>query len=184
MLYLLGGSPRSGKSIIANRFLAETRIPFFCLDYLMMGFAEGLPEYGVDPEGDERRIGELLWPVVEPLAVALDEDEIDYMLEGVQVLPTHARELFEKLDGRVRACFVGFAEVDTLEKFRDIRRFGGGLDDWLRDYDDQRLIGEIERLKAFSEYIRSECDKYHLRYFETSADLQQTVDEVVLYLKG
>jgi adenosyl cobinamide kinase/adenosyl cobinamide phosphate guanylyltransferase len=32
MLYLLGGAARSGKSIIAKRILAESRIPFFCLD--------------------------------------------------------------------------------------------------------------------------------------------------------
>lgn len=35
MLYLLGGAPRTGKSIIARRFVAEKQIPYFCTDALI-----------------------------------------------------------------------------------------------------------------------------------------------------
>jgi hypothetical protein len=183
MLYLLGGAARSGTSVIAKRFLIETGIPFFCLDYLMMGFANGLPEYGIHPEDDELYIGELLWPVIRPLAVALDEDGIDYLIEGAQLLPKHVGELCEQLNGHVRACFIGFADLDVMAKFHQMRKFGGGLDDWLREYDDHKVILEIERLKAFSENLRNECAKYGLKYFETSTDLEQTVGIVVRYLK-
>jgi adenylate kinase family enzyme len=51
MLYLLGGSPRAGKSTMAKKFLSETGVPYFGLDYLKMGIARGKPEYGVDPNG-------------------------------------------------------------------------------------------------------------------------------------
>ncbi|MGE5223308.1 MAG: hypothetical protein ACM3PY_12790 [Omnitrophica WOR_2 bacterium] len=44
MIYLVGGAARSGKSMIAQRFMAQTGIPYFCLDWLMMGFANGMPE--------------------------------------------------------------------------------------------------------------------------------------------
>ncbi len=78
MLYFLGGAPRAGKSAISRQFLKETETPFFCLDYLMMGFANGLPALGVDPEDDELAVGERLWPVVKPMAVALLEDEVEH----------------------------------------------------------------------------------------------------------
>jgi chloramphenicol 3-O-phosphotransferase len=96
MLYLLGGAARSGKSTIARKFLAETGIPFFDLDYLMMGFANGLPDYGVDPDDDELRVGELLWPVVKPMATAMLENEFNYLIEGAQLHPRHAWELGEQ----------------------------------------------------------------------------------------
>lgn len=67
MLYLLGGSPRAGKSTTARQFLCETGIPYFGLDYLKMGIARGLPEYGVDPNGGDLIIAKQLWPVVKGL---------------------------------------------------------------------------------------------------------------------
>jgi hypothetical protein len=184
MLYLLGGTPRAGKTIIANQFLLETGIPFFSLDFLMMGFANGLPEIGVDPEDDEWNIAGLLWPVVKPMAIAMVEEEIDYLIEGVQLRPKHAWELCEELGGQIRPCFVGFADMNARSKFQEIRRFGGGPDDWLRDFDDQGLLREIERLRAISERLRDECRTYALRYFEARGDLQHTADVVVQYLKG
>ena len=183
MLYLVGGTARSGKTKIAQRFLAETGIPFFSLDLLMMGLARGLPEYGIDPEDDEWKVGDLLWPVVRGMATALIEDEIDYLIEGAQLRPRHARELCDQWDGHVRACFVGFAEMDTVTKFTEIRRFGGGVDDWLRGFEDRALIDEVERLKAFSERVRIGCSHCGQTYLEASADLWATVEAVVRYLR-
>jgi hypothetical protein len=180
----LGGAARSGKSAAARRFLAETGIPFYPLDCLMMGFAHGLPERGVDPEDDELRIADLLWPLVKPMAITFVEEGIDYLIEGVQMRPRHARELCEALPGQVRACFLGFAEADVEAKLGQLRRFGGGVDDWLRDYDDADLRREVERLKALSERIRAECERYDVPYLEVSTDLQETVERVVAYLRG
>ena len=71
MLYLLGGAARTGKTTIANAFLVQTGIPFFSLDFLMMGFTNGLPEYGVDSDADELLVAEQLWPVIRSMATAM-----------------------------------------------------------------------------------------------------------------
>ncbi len=184
MLYLLGGAARAGKSMIARKFLAQSGIPFFSLDFLMMGFANGLPAYGVDPEADELLIGELLWPVVQSMARAMVEEEIDYLLEGVQLPPPRVAALGAELPGQVRACFVGLAEADTRLKFQEIRRFGGGVDDWLRAATDQEVVQEIERLKALSRRIKEVCRQHGLPYFEMSGDLPGMVEKVVQYLLG
>jgi hypothetical protein len=188
MLYLLGGTPTSGKTAIAKRFLSEGGVPFFPLDYLMMGVARGLPEVGVDPTDDEFKVGELLWPIVKGMASqALVEPKNDYLMEGAQLRPRHAWELSEELPGRIRACFLGFAEIDTMEKLRQIRHFSGGeanrYDDFAR-WDDQGTISEIERLKAFSARLRAECYEYAMTYVEVSTDLANTADTVIRYLKG
>ena len=181
MLYLLGGAARTGKTTIAQAFLSKTGIPFFSLDFLMMGFANGLPEYGVDPEADELLVAEQLWPVVRAMATAMVEDEVDYLLEGVQLHPRHTWELCEEFAGYVRACFIGLAQVDTLTKLREIRRFGSGADDWLRHYPDEHVIQEIERLKELSVRIKNTCQQHGLKYVEASNDLSGTVAEVIHY---
>lgn len=182
MLYVLGGAPRAGKSIIAGKFLEKAGIPYFSLDILMMGFAKGLPEYGLDPDDDELRVAEQLWPVVKAMATTLVEDGIAYLIEGVQLDPRHVSELVARFPASIRTCFLGFAEADPLAKFHQIRRFGGGSDDWTLGYDDQTLFEEVERFIELSTRLRAGCRKYGLTYFEVSTDLRETVDAVVQYL--
>jgi hypothetical protein len=184
MIYLLGGAARTGKTRMAREFLAQTGIPFFSLDFLMMGFANGLPEYGVDPEADELSIAEQLGPVIKAMATAMIEEEVDYLMEGVQLHPRYAWELREQFPGLVRACFVGFACADTAAKLQEIRRFGGGADDWLRDYSDEQLFHEVERLKELSARLRDACGQYGLKYVEASSDLAGTATGVIRYLAG
>ena len=96
MLYLVGGSPRAGKSTIARKFLSQTGVPYFGLDYLKMGLARGLPEYGVDPNNDDRITAQKLWPVVKGMAMTYVENKEDCLLEGVYLLPEYAAELHRK----------------------------------------------------------------------------------------
>jgi len=147
----------------------------------MMGVAQGLPEVGLDPLGDESRAGELLWPVVRPMVEQLVHTGADYLIEGAQLQPKHARELSTELDENVRACFLGFAETSTMEKLRQLRCFR--LDDYER-WDDERVVKEIERLKAFSSRLRTECSRCTVRYIEVPSDLSSTEDMVVRYLRG
>ena len=53
MLFLVSGASRSGKTLIARKILADKQIPYLSLDWLMMGFNDGIPEYGIH---------HLLWP--------------------------------------------------------------------------------------------------------------------------
>ncbi len=80
MLYIVGGAARSGKSLIAHRFLQSAHIPYFSLDFLMMGVARGLPKSGVNPDDPSTIVGERLWPVVKPMCVNIIEVGVDYLL--------------------------------------------------------------------------------------------------------
>jgi hypothetical protein len=182
MLYILGGTARAGKSTIAARFLAETGIPYFCLDVLMMGLARGLPELGIDPEDDEQHVARMPWPVVEDMAHTMVENEEDYLFEGVQLRPQDVADLCLQLPGQVHACFIGFAETDPQAKFEEIRRYGGGPGDWLRELDDATVMTEVKRLIAQSQRIRDECERLGLRYFEIGTDRASAISEVAGYL--
>jgi hypothetical protein len=184
MLLLLGGAARSGKSIIARRILAEKRIPFFCLDHLAIGVAHSLPQLHVDLDSDDASVGEIVWPLVKSMSAVMLKDRINYLLEGALLQPKHAHELMAEFPTQVKACFVGFAKAQIAEKFEQVKRYGGGPDDWMMQFDDGTIMNELERLKIVSEALREECRKYQLQYFETSLDFDKSVEDVIDYLMG
>jgi hypothetical protein len=182
MLYLVGGVSRAGKSFLARRLLTQHRIPYFSLDILMMGFANGYPAFGLDPETSAFVRGEQLWPIVRAMAVNILEEVLvhpTYLLEGDTLLPEHVAELAHNYAGQVRACFIGYAQLNVIEKLRDIRQSEA---DWANYYTDEQalafLAGEVE----YSRYLQRECAAHGLRYFDSSEDLAAAVDEAAAYL--
>jgi hypothetical protein len=77
MLYLLGGAARSGKPLLARRVLAEKRIPFFCLDHLVIGAAKTIPHLQIDLNSDDASVGERIWPLVKSTAAVIIKDRIE-----------------------------------------------------------------------------------------------------------
>lgn len=182
MLYLLGGASRGGKSKLARRFLDERRVPYMPLDVLMMGFARGLPEYGVGPTLPAPEVAERLWPVVRGMAVTAAEDGVDYLFEGDSLLPRQAAELGRALGEGVRVAFLGYADAPPAQKLRDIRSFGGGPNDWVAGLPDDRLLEIAAKNAAFSARLREECAAFGLSYFDTSRDFSGALDAAFRHL--
>lgn len=184
MLYLLGGAPRAGKSTVARRLVTESGVPYFSLDYLMMGLANGLPLSGVDADDpDEARVADRMWPVVRPMATAMLENGEEYLLEGVHLFPRFVWELQQAWPGQVRSCFLGYADADVQRKAAELRRFPPGPNDWMSEFDDGEIARSVAAFKALSTLIRDECTRYGLRYIESSADFPGAVAEAVAYFK-
>lgn len=181
MLYLLSGAARAGKTRIARRFLERTGVPFFSLDFLMMAAANGLPDLSVDTESDERLIAKQLWPIVDPMARAMVEEEIDYLIEGAQLLPEHAAALVEWSPKAVRACFIGYADCAVDDKLKEIRHFGGGEDDWMRHLDDDAVRADLRRLIDLSGDLREACGRLDLPFVEAEPFKQNATAEAVIH---
>ncbi len=124
----------------------------------------------------------MLWPVVEGMVRTMVENEESYLFEGVQLHPQDVAELCWQMPGRIRTCFVGYADADPQAKFQEIRRHGGGPDDWLSGLDDVATKAEVNRLIAQSRLIRAECARMGLRYFEVGMAWERRIEEVVAYL--
>ena len=184
MLYLLGGAARSGKSITTRRILAEKGLPFFCLDHLAHGAANTIPQLQIDLDSDDACVGEQLWCLVKSIAKMMIKDRLDYLLEGAALQPKHANELLTEFPNEVRAVFIGYAEADISEKFKQIKTHGGGADDWMMKFEDALIKREVERLKMVSQVLRDECAKFEIRYIEMSQDFDKSTKEVIEYLVG
>ena len=162
--------------------MAERGVPFLHLDLLMMGFARGLPESGVDPDTPAAERGERLWPVVRGMAETALEDDVQYLFEGDFLLPGHAAELKALWGDGVRAAFLGYAEASPGAKLRDMRSFGGEPNDWVSGLPDERAREIAATNIRFSRRVRQECASLGLAYFETSHEFPRVLDSALRYL--
>jgi 2-phosphoglycerate kinase len=166
VIYFIAGASRAGKTYMAKVLMAKLGIPLLELDYLKMGFANGLPDYGIHPLQDEETLADLLWPYLAGMIKAIVENGDDYIVEGCYVLPRHADEARTQHPGQIRACFLGYADKRPVDKLSEVRLHGGGADDNLRDRSDAEALADIERFVSFSRYLQSECSRLGFPYFE------------------
>jgi len=181
MLLFIGGAARTGKSILARRLLAEKRMPYLSLDVLKMGLARGVPEFAIDPDAGNVVVGERLWPLVREMSMSLLMDDVDYVFEG-ELLPKHVAALRNTYPLQVKACFLGYTDIDPAAKLRHIRTYGHYPNNWASEYTDEQLLNIITREIAFSRALRDACATHQLRYFDTSQDLTQTLERVMTFV--
>ncbi|MFC3772532.1 adenylate kinase [Paenibacillus sp. GCM10012303] len=162
--------------------MKEAGIPYFSLDYLMMGIANGVPELGVQPTEGDFLTGQRLWKIVEPLMTAMVENGIDYTVEGVQLLPAFVAQFQHKFAGDVRCCFIGQAELDVTAVVEMKLHSSATENDGFKDLNPNEALAEMKRIQADSARYKEECEMNHLPYFESSSDFHRTLDQVVAYL--
>jgi hypothetical protein len=184
MLYLIGGAPRSGKSLLVRRLLAERHVPYLPIDQLMMGVARGWPDAGVDPAASDAAVGERLWPVIREMARTLLDDGLDYAIEGAQLQPAHVAAVRDLHPTAVRACFLGYADATPGKKLRAIRKHAGLPNDWIQAWawSDAEVLAFIGRMTAHSAELRDRCAAHGLRYFEVSQDFDGSLTAALSYL--
>jgi hypothetical protein len=181
MLYVLGGAPRSGKSLVARRLLRECGLPYFPTDALMMGLRNGLPELRL-PSGNPRATGDRLWPVVRAMVMSLHWTRETYLLEGDLLLPEHVATLQPVLQDELRACWLGYADIGVAEKVAQLRLFPAGPNDWLRDASDEQHQRLVARMRTYSRELRDACAARGFPYFDGSNDFLAATEEAFSYL--
>ena len=176
MLFLVSGASRSGKTLIAKRILADQQIPYLSVDWLMMGFNDGLPEYGIH---------HLLWPdeiaeKIEPFLLGMIDsmlvDGINYVIEGEAMLPQMVADLVENNPDKVKAVFVGYTEIEVEDKVALVKKYGNGENDWLTKESDEYVRDHVGNMIAYSKMIRKGCEEHGLPYIDTSHDFTGAID--------
>jgi hypothetical protein len=167
-LYIVGGAPRAGKSVLAQRMLAERKLAHFSTDILMKGMANAMPQSGLSLRDPAPVRAPIMWPMLRAMASAIVENGDDYLLEGDVLMPRHAVELRERFGPAVVSCFMGYASIDPAAKMRDIRSFAHGKEDWTNECDDAHLMRLVAEFREFSRQLRDQCRELRLPYFDGS----------------
>jgi 2-phosphoglycerate kinase len=185
MIYLLGGPPRVGKSIISGT-ITETRgissvstdslaavletvlDPVTETDLFLLDRVNAMPvaarndlmvRHTSDRIGYQIREGHAVWKGVRPFILAESHAGRDVVVEGAAVLP----ELVHQLEGvTYRAVFIG---NQGPEHNRNIKQGAlANAHDWMRDASDEYIDAFAKFVIAMSRYVEAEARRYDFPY--------------------
>ena len=182
MLFLVSGASRSGKTLIAKKLLADRQIPYLSLDWLMMGFNDGIPDYGIHHLLWPNEIAEKMEPFLRGMIGSMIVDGMDYVIEGEAMLPRSVADFVEEYPGKIRAVFVGYTEIEVEDKVALVKTHGDAENDWLTKKSDDYIRDHIGNMVAYSRMIRNECKKHGLSYFDTSDDFSGAIGAATDFL--
>ena len=169
MLYIIGGASRSGKTLLSRRAVVEKKIPYFPLDGLFGALANGAPELGIQYGDSLINRPVKMWPISKHLINFFFDEERDFLIEGDSILPSQVNELLAA--GKpVKCCFVGYTELSKDEKLALVRKYHQGDIDWTKGISDEEMLRMIDEMIQFSKYLKEECEKYNIKYFDVSHD--------------
>lgn len=181
MIYLIGGAPRGGKSILCQQVAAKLGVGWMSTDVLedLLRFkqVQGIKySWDASPEAITAA-AEWFYPCLERFVWGINSMSDGYVIEGVDFLPAHAARLAEKF--AVRAVYLGCSVMD-LERFdRYPGRSKGyaGLPEETR----RQFAGDIPGWSAF---IRREAEQWGFAYVDTAVDFEARLGEAEALLTG
>ncbi len=83
MIVLLTGASHTGKTVLAQRLLEKTKIPYLSIDHLKMGLIRS-GRTALTPEDDDALTDEL-WPIVREIIKTAIENRQSLIVEGCYV---------------------------------------------------------------------------------------------------
>ena len=174
MIYLIGGPPRTGKTLLAQRLGRRLGIGWLSLDTLRFVLRGLLPEVA-ELATSGRPPGpwaDRFYPYVRDAVLSSAYVEGDYIIEGVDFLPRHARRLAAETP--VTSCFLGLSSPDLAL----IDAHSGRM-----DY--QKHVGQAERdelpgwIASWTVAVQAECRALGLPFFDLAGDYEAQADRAL-----
>jgi 2-phosphoglycerate kinase len=203
MIYLIGGSPRVGKTNLAEALAGKTSFPYFSLDHATSVITPYIPEqdYAIKlPLFASRlkretvdafyakhsteeivdfylRSAETYWAGVQNFIRYAVEDEHDLILEGWQILPSLLKTLItpENQD-KLKIIFLYKSNVEHI--VFGLKANTAKIDWVLRNAKEENTFSAIAKMiSCFGGYIEKEAKRHNFRSVNTDIDFKQKIKE-------
>ncbi len=199
MLYLIGGSPRCGKTTFSKMLAYEKRISWFSTDLA----ATIIRPYLSEEDGDaffnvgniltdspqkllegEIKNAKILWPGVKRLITSLIKWNHDGVLEGVHLLPEFLHELellpeWETVRDQIRIIYlVKKDEAKIIEGLKLSERAKDWLLQSLKSEEDLPKAAKMIREKSL--FLEMDAVKYGYRVINTENDFNEVLRKLLI----
>lgn len=160
-LYMIGGSPRCGKTTIFNSFINKKPMIGIPTDAIRAGVRYLNKHNRINFSEDEVE-NNLPWEMILGLIHRYDHKNIPLIIEGVVITPERVKDLKLK-NLKLKAVFVGFTEESYIEK---IIQYGKAEKDWVYDHiinnngDETEVRRIFKDLQEKNKLIKEKAEEY------------------------
>jgi 2-phosphoglycerate kinase len=164
MIYLIGGLPRTGKTLIGSMIIKQTGGFGIDTDHLRALFkADPESKIAFSSRNNFAQATAAIEPYIDALIEYLLTEKRDFVLCGEILTPA----TLVKFKDACKICFLGFSDSERhLKRVRANQH----TNDWTRDLSDERLQQIFDHFKERSAQLKTECDYYKIHYFDMSTD--------------
>src|SRR4030081_1209400 len=171
VVYLIGGPPRCGKSVLARRLTTDHAIPFVPTDLIWAVVEVSQPEWRTPmPKGPERiaTAAKMFEPYLERAVQFLHPVRQPYGIEGEVISPEAAMKLRAAFD--VRAVFL----VRLTATDADIAD-SKGPNPWLAAAAPDVVASVTAEVRSWSRQVESACRRLGIPCFDASGDFERAM---------
>ena len=204
MIYLIGGSPRCGKTTVAKRLAVKLHIPWFPADYLASAVSQYISE---EERADKFPLSnirkqnnsndflysnyspseivkfyeiqtETVWPGLKAFIEYAVHDKQDFILEGYQIQPKLLSQLDKEIQKDIRPAFLYKKDILDIEAGMKNSIESG---DWLIAHtkEDSTFAKVAEMVSVFGDKTANEAKEYNMPLFNMDGNFSEKVEEVV-----
>jgi len=206
MIYLIGGSPRGGKSILSRKLSKKLNVPYISTDnlrlvvlpyfkrneknknfpFIRMYESVSTDEFFRRYSGQEMLKADLIeakavWPGLKSLINHLLVCKMDYIIEGIHLLPSFVKEFKDNKNIRIV-----FLNKTTAEKIHKGLLSNKNNSDWLMDNakNKETILISAKAFCEYGKYFIRETKKYRYKCFNTEENFNEKIKEGMAYLEN
>lgn len=199
MIYLIGGSPRSGKSLLSKRLSKSLKIPQISTDTMRsivlpyfkdknkknnfpfetMFNSSNVDEYFEKYSGQDMLKAEIteakaLWSGIKSMVRHLDVCKMDYIIEGVHLFPCLLKEF--KNNKNIKIIYL--TKINEKKIYKGLLQNNGG--DWILDNikKEQSIILASKALSEYGHYFMREAKKFKFTCINTEDNFLKEVNNL------
>lgn len=206
MIYLIGGPPKCGKTIVARKLASRLCIPWISSDHIETMVSVSTPKNEFErkfPKSFVRKktknsndlmyskytLGQIIslyqkqsqtsWPAIDAMVEFLLAEKIDYIIEGYHIQPKFIKKLLSKYGARkIKPLF--FYQED-FESFKNNFSRGDARTNWIlvKTKKKDTYIKILQMLHQYGLLFKQEALRNKFRIFDLSENFDKQVKKIV-----
>ena len=181
---IIAGVPRAGKSTLSHMLSRKFGYQHVSMDSINAGFEKVFPELGIDTSANMPpldilcNISEKIAPFIRAMLDSGEYDEFEpgMALDVFQLLP---KDYMKHLhDANCEIFYFVTSDVTAEERF-EIMKACDIEKHYTFNMKDDELRSMCDNLIIESRFIKEQCIKYNLPYYETARDRERVFEEFI-----
>lgn len=132
MILLIAGASHTGKTLLAQRLLEKTKMPYLSMDLLKMGLIRSGATQ-LTPESDDQDLIQLLWPIVREMIKTAIENRQHLIVEGCYLPFDWQNDFEEEYLKEIQYLCLIMSETYIRNHFDDIKKHANVIEQRLDD---------------------------------------------------